>query len=1640
MADPWESAPIVEEAPRAGLAKPGRQPAAAAAPWDSAPVVTASSSLPNVDPKQSAGLAPRTGAAAVPTADEVRTGVYTPPVAPPPVPEPTIKDKVIGAAEAGIELLTQLVSAPLGMALGPIANMGNGGTVEQNAALGMQQVTQGARSTLQAPMRMLGLGVGEGMSPQGAEYTEDIGGAMANLPPIAGVHGTLAGPAAAGAGGLGLRRNAQLAAEPATGLVRKAVDAVERVLPAKKEAGAEAPAGSVGAAGVDMPTQRRERAAALGVNLTKGDAERSFEQQRFEKETAKNPELGKPLRERKAQQRRAILDRFDEWVDETGAGDLENEALGKGVTDPIYEKALKAKKEVRDKYDAADEAGETAELVNYTPIRAYIEDQTPTVREKLAPILKMTEEQLAKNDPEGSGQVSLKALNDVRKAIRANTEFGTPNSVQGGELIKLIDTATENAGGDLYKAARQAHAEYAAEFKNQGVIRDLMTLKKGTTDRKVALAEVFDRSVLKATVDDVRAVKRTLTTAGEQGVQAWNDLRGKTVEWIKGEATKSAVRDEKGNPVISADKLSKAVEKLDKDGRLEELFGKQGAQQMRDVADIAKDVWTSPPDAVNTSNTASVFIGALDTFATYMLSGGTVPLPAFMLVKKGLQNLKDRKLKAKVRYALGPGEEVTPSPVRAFEPGKEPPPSIGPGNRGGPPTPPTPPAPTGAASPQATLPGVEPPIALRETSRGTKRERDLVSLRDQATDPQVLKDLDLEIAAERRRAADTNRAAEYRKLAEATSDPDIKAKFTAKAEKLAPAPAKAAEPKPEPIPVPEVMELAEGDPSVDMLKMRAEGEAAWRREHRVGDLDAERMKTAWQAMEYDAPAVRRAAQQFDNSPRAFDREVQRIIEEGKARETQVNQDPGRSPGMGRPAEAAGREAGPGPQRAGSDGPAATAAQRRAPDDEGRPAKGLTPGEGSPRFRELAAKVGKIDEQKGLTPAERGVEKRFADAVRAEPDEYLRRYDELPETRGGKVVNTDEARALWHEYDADNDSRSLNAKAVHEPSSWLAKAKWDQLLAKPPEKGRVMLLGGGGGSGKTSSLGDIAPGFESNYDAIYDTTLANQKKAVDAVEQAIASGRSVVISYTARAPLDSIINGIIPRAAKKGRTVPLDIAAQAHRDAPNVVKALVERYADDDRVIFQFVDNTRGPNEARLVLRPDLPAFDYNGLEGRAFDAAREAYEQGKISETVLRGLIGEGEGQARPRLREGAGRSPGAADGRQPEQGLDQERQRAAKGPGQEVSRLGGAPAGYSSTALTERGLEVPFTYRLVDVGQLVTSHDDTLRLNPAFPQELQPRDRTRMSSEAQITKISNDIKPEFLAESPKASDGAPIVGSDAVVESGNARTIALRRAYANGKADHYRAWLKQNAARFGLTAADIDAIKQPMLVREGLGKYDRAEFARQANESPVSSMAETEVAQADAKKLPDLEGLVTNDDGSINPTQSAEFIRQFMRYVASPNEHNQLMTGDGRLSQRGVARIRNAIFSKAYGDSDIVSLLTEATDGNVRNLLAGMLRAAPDVARVRSLLEAGARAGRDFVPDLVDAVRRFGAAREASQKVEQYLAQGSMFGGEASPAVADLMRALEKDSRAPTRIADMIRGLVAEIDQGGDPRQPSMF
>ena len=78
--------------------------------------------------------------------------------------------------------------------------------------------------------------------------------------------------------------------------------------------------------------------------------------------------------------------------------------------------------------------------------------------------------------------------------------------------------------------------------------------------------------------------------------------------------------------------------------------------------------------------------------------------------------------------------------------------------------------------------------------------------------------------------------------------------------------------------------------------------------------------------------------------------------------------------------------------------------------------------------------------------------------------------------------------------------------------------------------------------------------------------------------------------------------------------------------------------------------------------------------------------------------------------------------------------------------------------------------------------------------------ERSRVASKQQIQEMATCLNPERLRESPMASEGAPIVGPDAAVESGNGRVLAIRQAYENGQGGAYRDSLIQNAESFGLT------------------------------------------------------------------------------------------------------------------------------------------------------------------------------------------------------------------------------------------------
>lgn len=369
------------------------------------------------------------------------------------------------------------------------------------------------------------------------------------------------------------------------------------------------------------------------------------------------------------------------------------------------------------------------------------------------------------------------------------------------------------------------------------------------------------------------------------------------------------------------------------------------------------------------------------------------------------------------------------------------------------------------------------------------------------------------------------------------------------------------------------------------------------------------------------------------------------------------------------------------------------------------------------------------------------------------------------------------------------------------------------------------------------------------------------------------------------------------------------------------------------------------------------------------------------------------------------------------------------------------AALGKRARVKTGAGTQVDVEYAIVDRGNLTTSHDRSGAENPDYPSTLQPRDRTRLTSEAQITDIAAKLDPEQVAESYLADSGAPVVGPDGLVESGNGRVLGIEEAYANvpESAARYREWLTTNAERFGLDPAKIDGVERPVLVRIRRSGVDRAQFAAEANARTTGEMSASERARADARVLtPEL--LATfrpGENGEIGADSNTEFIRSFFRAAVPDTELARYVTADGQISREGVMRIQNAIIAQAYGTSDAVEALSESTDSNVKNILAGMVQAAPRVAQVRA---AAAERGLDIGPEISAAMQKLSTLRADGMSVSDYLAQGDMFGGGLSDIARDILVEFDANARSPRRIQAVLEAYADGLDALADPRQATMF
>ena len=556
------------------------------------------------------------------------------------------QEEVVGGVETGMTLVTGATTGALGQLAGTLQQLsreiisGNYGTMESAKRVQAEAEEMGKRHTYiprtEAGRRNLET-IGEVVEPLVALTPASQQLAAATQPAIAVAKAEL--PV--------LRQAAQATLQK-----------VRKPKPTSKQ--------SMGAAEVPISDVRKETAKELGFGgeaaLTKGQETRSPEALKFEVETAKQPETGAPIRERYAAQREQAFSKIDEFIDETGAelGEGRLHELGQLVDETLLARKAKDDAKVRALYKEADKAGEMSEAIDTSPLVNYLNESVAA--ESTSPVLRAARQELVRlggavMDEAGKlvpvAKLTVKDSEQLRKFINKNMQAQGPDQAYGPPMKTLIDDAQEGMGGDLYKKARKARMKVAQDYENSYLIKRLLGTKAGTEDRAIALEDVFKNVVTNpsTSVDQMRHVRKLLQTktGGKQGpgAQVWREIQAQTIRHLKEQLDPSG----RGEALQSRN-FQKAIANLDKSGKLDYLFGKKGAEQLRTLDEIVQYISTVPPDAaINYSNTAATLAALMD-MAISSQSGG-LPLPVMSGARVLVNKIKDTKLKAKIKEHLG---------------------------------------------------------------------------------------------------------------------------------------------------------------------------------------------------------------------------------------------------------------------------------------------------------------------------------------------------------------------------------------------------------------------------------------------------------------------------------------------------------------------------------------------------------------------------------------------------------------------------------------------------------------------------------------------------------------------------------------------------------------------------------------------------------------------------------------------------------------------------------------------------------------------------------------------------------------------------------------------------------------------------
>jgi hypothetical protein len=590
------------------------------------------SKIPKIEFYKTIGLGT---AAAIPGAEGVVTGKAA--------PEVSMRDRILGVIETPLALGATLGGAAIAPFVGIAGTLASGkyGTQEgirageeAMKAVQYQPRTQTAREALGA--------IGEFLQPVTSALPPTLGSAGTTLNALA--------PAALTQANVLARPVVRQVTEPVQNAMTSMMTRKQPVMP------------GVGAASTGEDLMRQQRLEQFGIRATAGEREKNLQKQQFESDVQRGAlpgvsedvkaKLGRELGAFKVGQKEDILNQFERMTNEVvgpeglGIDRSAPRALGTLIDKTLVNIYTKKFDDYKAKYAKADSSGETLEQVPYQSLLDYIGTKSTTRREKLDPILNDVAELLAMNDPQKTGTISIRNLEDIYQVV------GTVKDSPSARPLKdLITQIGDSAGGKLYQEARQARAQLAKDFEDVYRVDKLLGTKAGYKDRQVALDDVYKHIVIDGSLEEMKTVTNLLKKGGKEGQQAYKELTAFTLQQMKDLLLK------KGNDTdeIRLNNFNTFVTNLDREDKLAYMFGKPGRDKLLDLKQSISDVMVKEPGAVNYPNTAGAVLRGLEALQNLPVKiPGTQTAAEFA---RGMQYKKQLKESLKQPNQLAPKQQ-----------------------------------------------------------------------------------------------------------------------------------------------------------------------------------------------------------------------------------------------------------------------------------------------------------------------------------------------------------------------------------------------------------------------------------------------------------------------------------------------------------------------------------------------------------------------------------------------------------------------------------------------------------------------------------------------------------------------------------------------------------------------------------------------------------------------------------------------------------------------------------------------------------------------------------------------------------------------------------------------------------------------